>query len=61
MVILGIALLVLYLLFWAWHSPWAGKLTGSEIDHYLSVIERIPDPCGGPQGVYRAHSAVGRG
>jgi hypothetical protein len=44
MVILGIALVVLYLAFWAWHSPWAGKLTDREIDHYLSIIERLPLP-----------------
>jgi hypothetical protein len=24
--------MVLYLIFWAWHSPWAGKLTKAEID-----------------------------
>src|SRR4051794_27618710 len=44
MVILGITLVVLYLVFWAWHSPWAGKLTKREIDHYLSIIEKLPLP-----------------
>ena len=37
MIIFGAVLLVLYLIFWAWHSPWAGKLTNAEIDHYLAM------------------------
>jgi hypothetical protein len=26
--------------FWAWHSPWAGKLTKAEIDCYLAIIQK---------------------
>jgi hypothetical protein len=44
MIIFGAVLLVLYLIFWAWHSPWAGKLTNAEIDHYLAIIERRLKP-----------------
>jgi hypothetical protein len=40
MIIFGAALVVLYLAFWAWHSPWTGKLTKTEIDRYLAVIEK---------------------
>jgi len=39
MIIFGAALVVLYLVFWAWHSPWVAKLTKAEIDRYLSIIE----------------------
>ena len=44
MIIFGAALVVLYLFFWAWHSPWAGKLTKAEIDRYLTIIERSVQP-----------------
>jgi hypothetical protein len=44
---LGVALVVVYLVFWAWHSPWTGKLTSREIDHYLSTIEKFPLPAEG--------------
>ena len=44
---LGVAFVVLYLVFWAWHSPWTGKLTSREIDHYLSIIEKFPLPAEG--------------
>ena len=44
MIIFGAALVVLYLVFWAWHSPWAGKLTKAEIDRYLAIIERSLQP-----------------
>ena len=37
---LAIALAVLYLVFWVWHSPCVGKLTKAEIDRYLAIIER---------------------
>jgi hypothetical protein len=40
MIIFGAALVVLYLVFWAWHSPWAGKLSKAEIDRYLGIIEK---------------------
>jgi hypothetical protein len=40
MIIFGAALVVLYLVFWTWHSPWAGKLTKAEIDRYLAIIEK---------------------
>jgi hypothetical protein len=36
--------LVLYSVFWAWHSPWERKLTRAEIDHYLAKIEKLPLP-----------------
>jgi len=40
MIIFGVALVVLYLVFWAWHSPWVGKLAKAEIDRYLAIIEK---------------------
>src|SRR6266478_4327592 len=42
--ILAVALMVLYMAFWAWHSQGAGKLTQAEIDHYLALIEKLPLP-----------------
>jgi|GraSoiStandDraft_57_1057295.scaffolds.fasta_scaffold28499_3 hypothetical protein len=45
-IILGGVLVVLYLVFWAWHSPWKRKLTNSEIDHYMARIEKLPLPPG---------------
>src|SRR4051794_6122558 len=44
MIIFGAALAVLYLVFWAWHSPWAGRLAKAEIDRYLAIIERSLRP-----------------
>jgi hypothetical protein len=41
-IILGTVLLILYQAFWAWHSPWANKLTRAEIDHYMAIIEKLP-------------------
>jgi hypothetical protein len=41
-IILGTGLVILYLAFWAWHSPWKHKLTKSEIDHYMTTIEKLP-------------------
>jgi len=43
-IILATALLILYLAFWAWHSPWVQKLTKAEIDHYMAIIEKLPLP-----------------
>jgi hypothetical protein len=43
-IILGTVLLILYLAFWAWHSPWARKLTKAEIDHYMAIIEKLSLP-----------------
>ena len=43
-IIFGAALVVVYLIFWAWHSPWQGKLTREEIDHYLAIVEKLPLP-----------------
>jgi hypothetical protein len=43
-IILGAVLLLLYLAFWAWHSPWGRKLTKAEIDHYMAIIEKLPLP-----------------
>jgi hypothetical protein len=42
--ILAAALVILYVAFWAWHSQGTGKLTQSEIDHYLAIIEKLPLP-----------------
>lgn len=42
--ILGAALVVLYLVFSGWHSQWGGKLTKEEIDHYMAIIEKLPLP-----------------
>jgi hypothetical protein len=40
MIIFGAALVVLYLVLWAWHSPWVGKLSKAEIDRFLAIIEK---------------------
>ena len=50
-IILGAVLLILYLAFWAWHSPRARKLTKAEIDHYMAVIEKLPLPPGEVQAI----------
>lgn len=42
--IIGLVLLVIYIVFWFWHSPRGGKLTREEIDHYLGIIENLPLP-----------------
>jgi|SRR5215471_16402658 len=42
--ILAAALMILYVLFWAWHSQGAGKLTQAEIDQYLAMVEKLPLP-----------------
>ena len=47
--ILGAALMILYMAFWAWHSQGAGKLTQAEIDQYLAIIEKLPLPEKGVQ------------
>jgi len=47
--ILAAALVVLYVVFWAWHSQGAGKLTQAEIDQYLAIIEKLPLPEKGVQ------------
>jgi hypothetical protein len=43
-IILATVLLVLYMAFWVWHSPWARKLTKAEIDHYMALLEKLPVP-----------------
>ena len=43
-IILAAALVALYLVFWGWHSQWGGKLTQAKIDHYMSIIEKLPLP-----------------
>lgn len=48
-VILAVALVIVYTVFWAWHSQGAGKLTQAEIDHYLAAIEKLPLPEKGVQ------------
>jgi hypothetical protein len=45
-IILGGVLVVLYLIFWAWHSPWEKKLTRAEIDRYMARIQKLPLPPG---------------
>ena len=47
--ILAAALAILYVAFWVWHSQGAGKLTQTEIDQYLSIIEKLPLPEKGVQ------------
>ena len=42
--ILAAVLMVLYLVFWVWHSQGAGKLTQAEIDQYLANIAKLPLP-----------------
>jgi len=42
--ILAAALAILYVAFWVWHSQGAGKLTQTEIDQYLAIIEKLPLP-----------------
>ena len=43
-IILGAALVALYLVFAGWHAQWGGKLTQAEIDHYMSIIQQLPLP-----------------
>ena len=50
-IILGTVLLILYLAFWAWHSPRARKLTKAEIDQYLATLEKLPLPPGEVQTI----------
>jgi hypothetical protein len=47
--ILAAAIVILYVGFSAWHSQGAGKLTQSEIDEYLKIIEKLPLPNKGIQ------------
>ena len=42
--VLAAVLVLVCLGFSAWHSPREGKLTQPEIDHYLSIIEKLPMP-----------------
>ena len=42
--ILGATLIILYVVFWAWHSQGGGKLTQPEIDRYIAGIEKLPLP-----------------
>ena len=42
--ILAAAFVILYVVFWVWHSQGAGKLTQAEIDQYLAIIEKLPLP-----------------
>ena len=39
MITFGVALAVLYVVFWVWHSPWVGNLTRAGIDRCLAIIE----------------------
>jgi hypothetical protein len=47
--ILAAACMLLYVIFWGWHSQGAGKLTQAEIDRYLAMIEKLPLPEKGVQ------------
>jgi hypothetical protein len=47
--ILAAAFVLLYVIFRAWHSQGAGKLTQAEIDRYLATIEKLPLPEKGVQ------------
>lgn len=42
--ILAAVLVILYLIFWAWHSQGGGKLTKAEIDQCIANIEKLPLP-----------------
>jgi hypothetical protein len=42
--IFAAVLVTLYLAFLAWHSQGGGKLTQSEIDRYVAIIEKLPLP-----------------
>ena len=42
--ILAAMLVILYLAFCSWHSQGGGKLTRSDIDHYITNIEKLPLP-----------------
>jgi hypothetical protein len=61
MIIFGAALVVLYLVFWAWHSPWTGKLTKAEIDRYLAIIERRLLPADHIKAFHLGPPLLGRG
>jgi hypothetical protein len=43
-IILAVILVILYLAFCAWHSQGRGKLTRSEIERYITNIEKLPLP-----------------
>src|SRR3982751_732611 len=47
--ILAGALVILYLIFCAWHSQGTGKLSQAEINEYLAIIEKLPLPEKGVQ------------
>jgi hypothetical protein len=47
--ILAAAFVILCVVFWAWHSQGAGKLTQTEINQYLAIIEKLPLPENGVQ------------
>ena len=63
MITFAIALAVLYLVFWVWHSPWAGKLTKAEIDRYLAIMETrlLPAEASIPAMVSSIRRKVGNG
>jgi len=42
--ILAATLVILYVVFWAWHSQGGGELTHAEIDKYIASIEKLPLP-----------------
>jgi hypothetical protein len=43
-VILAAAIVILYVVFWIWHSQGGGKLTQPEIDQYIASIKKLPLP-----------------
>jgi hypothetical protein len=43
-IIFAATLVVFFIGFCAWHSPWQGKLTQEEINHYMAIIEKLPLP-----------------
>ena len=43
-ILFGAILVVLFIGFCAWHSPWEDRLTQAEIDHYMAIIEKLPLP-----------------
>ncbi len=51
-IIVGAVLMILYWAFLVWHSPWAHTLTRAEIDHYMAIIEKLPQPPDGDKRVF---------
>jgi hypothetical protein len=42
--IFAATLVILYVVFWLWHSQGAGKLTQEEVDKYVAIVGKFPLP-----------------